>query len=56
MKKHGKALTWDDLAKEYDKVNGRGARTYPMDTIFEWAERRKDFFVHPKEGTIHKII
>jgi len=55
--KLSKALTWDDLANEYDKYHsGRRARTLPMDTVFNWAERQTDKFkVKKKEGTIHKI-
>ena len=53
-----KALTWDDLANLHDKNNpGQPARTRPMDSVFDWAERQKDkFWVDPKEGTIHKIL
>jgi len=52
-----KALTWDELADEYDKDTGARARTMKMDTVFEWAERQtKRFFVDPVEGTIHNIV
>lgn len=52
-----KALTWDELADEYDKTTGGRARTELMDTIFEWAERQTSkFFVDPVKGTIHRII
>lgn len=55
--KISKALTWDDLANEYGRLTGGKARIKPMDSIFKWAENRKeDFYVDPKEGTIHKIL
>ena len=51
------ALTWDELADEYDKETGGCARIQPMEVVSDWAERQtKKFFVDPKEGTIHKII
>ena len=52
-----KALTWDELANLFDKANiGRKARTLPMDTVFEWAEKQTDKFqVSADEGTIHLI-
>jgi len=54
--KISKALTWDDLAKEYKKVTGRSALTRPMESVFDWAKRQDDkFYVNPDEGTIHKI-
>ena len=40
------ALSWDDLANEYDKTHGgRRARTLPMDKIADWAERYDGFKV-----------
>jgi hypothetical protein len=43
MKK--KALSWDDLANEYDKIHsGRPARTLEMNYVFEWAEKQIDKF------------
>lgn len=53
----GKALTWDELAKFYNKVNsGRKAQTLPMDQVFDWANKQKEkFYVCPDEGTIHII-
>ena len=49
------ALTWDELANLYDATHtGRPARTLPMETVFDWAERQTDrFYVHPAEDTIH---
>jgi len=48
-----KALTWEDLANEYDKYNsGRKARTLPMDSVFDWAEKQKDKFYVNEEGCI----
>jgi len=60
MKKNkiSEALTWDELANEYDSahIGGRPARTLEMEDVFYWAEDQKDkFYVHPKEGTIHLI-
>jgi len=56
--KLSKALTWDDLAAEYNKLNnGRSAQTLPMKKVFKWAEKQKDKFkVSEEEGTIHLII
>jgi len=56
--KLSKALTWEELATEYDKShNGRPARTLPMDSVFDWAAEQTDKFkVSNKEGTIHKIL
>ena len=53
----GKALTWDELAKEFDEchMTGRQARTLPMDGIFAWAKKQTDKFFVSEEGTIHKI-
>ena len=53
-----KALTWDDLADEYDKrFSGRPARTLQMDTVFEQMKNKKEeFWVDPEKGTIHKIL
>jgi hypothetical protein len=49
-----KALSWDDLAEIYDKRTGGHARTMSMDSIFTWAESKKNiFFIHPQKGTIH---
>jgi len=57
MEKLGKALTWDDLANAYDKVNkGRPARTLTMTTVFEWAERQTSKFKVTKDGSVHKIL
>ena len=51
-----KALTWDDLAKEYKKATGNSAYTRSLQSIFNWAEKQTDkFFVEPNEYTIHKI-
>lgn len=56
MKKLSKALTWDKLAKEYDKTHSdRPARTLPMDNVFEWAEKQTEVFKVLEKGTIHKI-
>jgi len=58
MEKLSKALTWDDLANEYNKHHsGRGAQTLPMESIFDWAASQiEKFKVDDKEGTIHLII
>ena len=52
------ALTWDDLADEFDKGSpGRPARTLPMDKVFVCMKNKtEEFWVDPKEGTIHKIL
>jgi len=53
-KKMSKALTWSELANFYDETHSSPARTLPMDTVFEWAEKQPDkFIVHPEIGTIH---
>ncbi len=48
-----KRLTWDDLANLYDKANpGRRARTLPMATVAEWAEKQTDRFQINEDNTI----
>ena len=37
-----KKLTFDDLANIYDKVTGGTARIKPIDSVLEWAERKKE--------------
>ena len=55
--KYGEAISWEELANIYDKTTGGKARIKPMDSIFKWAESRKDlFYLEPHEGTLHKII
>ena len=54
-----KALTWDELANEFDAALGgnRPARTLPMEAVFDWAVQQKDRFVLDEvEGTIHKLL
>ena len=55
--KISKALTWDELAEDYNKVNsGRKAQTYRRETIFRWAERQTDkYVVDEVMGTLHRI-
>ena len=50
-----KKLTWDDLATLYDKAHSgsRPARTLPMETVFEWAEKKTDQFHMDKEGYLY---
>ncbi len=51
-----KALTWDEIADEYDKKHsGRKARTLQMETVFNWIGEQPNFKVK-KKGTIHKIL
>lgn len=59
LEKNGlsEALTWGDLAVEYNKHNtGRKAETLPINTVFTWAEKQTDKYKLSKEGTVHKII
>ena len=53
---YGKALTWNELADEYDRVTGGHARTLKMETVFRWAKKQTDKFVVSPECTIHKVI
>jgi hypothetical protein len=54
--KLSKALTWEQVAKHYNKLfSGRRAMTLPMNTVFDKLSSHKDFHVDEKEGTIHKI-
>ena len=56
MKTNEPALTWDELAEEYDKVHsGRKARTLEMDFVFKWAEKQTDKFVVSPAGFIFRI-
>lgn len=49
-------LTWDAVAEEYNKHNGgRRAKTLPMEEVFEWASKHKDF-VLTEEGTIRRKV
>lgn len=51
----GKALTWDELANEYDKTHkGRPARTMPMQSIFAWGVEQTNKFIMSEEGTLHR--
>jgi len=54
--KLSKALTWNDIADEYDRTTGRTARIQPMDTIFNWAEKQTEKFKVEKDGRLHKIL
>lgn len=48
-----KPLTWNELADLYPGT----ARIKPMQEVFDYFKRQADnFFVCPKEGTIHKIL
>lgn len=52
-----RALTWNDLAEIYDLYHsGRPARTLPMNTILNWAEKQEDKFVILEDSTIHKKL
>ena len=54
---HGKNLTWNELAEEYDKQHsGRKARTLPLDCVFKWAEKQINTFIVYADGSIHKLI
>lgn len=56
-KKLSKALTWTELANEYDKLHhGRKAITLEMDYVWDWAENKKEIFRVSEDGTIHKIV
>ena len=49
----GPALSWDEVADHF----GPGARTYPMDKVFNTlAQNTHKFYVHPENDTIHLII
>lgn len=51
----GPALTWEDLANDYDAVNtGRPARTLPMDDVSNWALKQEGQYIQSKDGTIHR--
>jgi len=57
MEKLGKALTWEEVAKEYNKINsGRPAMTLPMDKVFDALSKKDNFYEDPEKGTIHKIL
>ena len=50
-----KPLTWGELADLYDKAHaGRRARTLPMDTVFEWAEKQTREFYVSEDGSLFK--
>ena len=57
MQNISKALIWDEVANDYDKlVGGRRARTLPMDEVFDaLAARTEEYYVHPDDGTIHRV-
>ena len=51
------ALTWNELADDYDKSHSsRPARTLPLETVFEWAEKQTDRYHISEEGTLHRIL
>lgn len=48
-------LTWEELADIYDSEhNGRKARTLPMGSIFEWAERQPHRFRVDDDGYLYR--
>ena len=50
-----KKLTWENLADIYDKHHGgRKARTFSMDSVFDWAEKRTDLFTLDSEGYLYE--
>ena len=49
-------LTWEDLAKIYDKEHsGRKARTLPIDYVYEWAERQTNRFRVQEDGALELL-
>ena len=51
-----KKLTWDELADLYNEAHpntSRPAKTLPMDTVFNWAEKQTDRFIVDDEGYIY---
>ena len=59
MTMSGKELSWDDLAKLYDKHHpgSRPARTLPMCKVFDWAEteREKLGLLLNADGTLRAV-
>lgn len=51
-----KALTWNDLADEYDEAHPSGprARTLAMDAVFGWAKNQSDKYTVSPDGCIYK--
>lgn len=48
----GPALTWDEVAELY----GRGAKTKEMQEVFDIVSQRDGFYLHPVEGSLHRIL
>jgi len=59
-RKYGPALTWDELARDYDAAQypgARPARTLPMWIVSAWAARQHDkYVVDPVKDTFHRIL
>jgi hypothetical protein len=49
-----KALSWNELAEEYNKHTTGKAYTKSMDTVFDWACKRTDLF-ELKNGKLYKM-
>ncbi len=48
-----KALTWEELARIFDKETGGAAMTLSLDAVASWAASRKDLFAIGQDGTIY---
>lgn len=56
-KKHlSEALTWGEIADVYQEHYGGKPKILPVDMVFDAVEKLEDYYLDPKEGTIHKII
>jgi hypothetical protein len=51
-----KAITWEELADAYDSCHSnRKARTLPMDEVFDWGEKQKQFWVDETDGSMYRV-
>jgi hypothetical protein len=48
------ALTWDELADDYQKATGRTARIRPMEEVFRWAEKQEKKYFVDEEGYLYR--
>ena len=49
-------LSWNEVADIYDERFGGTARILRMQTVFDRVKKLEGIYLHPKEGTLHRIL